>query len=429
MATEALAHAYVELYPAEAARTLDGVAASEVAALLAGQDPAPAASLLERMASEGAAGVLEALDGAAAARILEAAEPLRTAPVLARLDAPTRERLLADLRPAAAAEYRELLAHSAGTAGAIMDPRVPSFPADLAAGDLLDRLHSLRQRRVRDLLLVDGDGRLAGAVPLLDAILAEPRQRLVELAAGPSPSVQATASQEEVLDTLAGARLSGLPVVDAEGRLIGIIRQPAVVQAAQEHALGSVQAMVGAGRDERALSSPLFSVSKRLPWLNINLLTAFLAAAVVGLFEDTISRFTALAVLLPVVAGQSGNAGAQALAVTMRGLALREVRVRHWPRLLLKEGTVGLINGVAIAVVTAGGVWLWSGSPGLSGVIGVAMVVSMGMAGVAGTAIPVLLTALGQDPAQSSSIVLTTVTDVVGFGSFLGLATLASGWL
>ena len=129
--------------------------------------------------------------------------------------------------------------------------------------------------------------------------------------------------------------------------------------------------MVGAGKEERALSSPWLAVRKRLPWLNINLVTAFIAAAVVGLFENTIAQFTALAVLLPVVAGQSGNTGAQALAVVMRGLALREIRPRHAPRVLFKEGLAGTLNGIAIALVTGAGVWVWSGSLGLSAVIAV----------------------------------------------------------
>jgi magnesium transporter len=187
--------------------------------------------------------------------------------------------------------------------------------------------------------------------------------------------------------------------------------------------------MVGVSREERALSSVGFAVRKRLPWLQINLATAFLAAAVVGLFEATIAQFTALAVLLPVVAGQSGNTGAQALAVTMRGLTLHEISLREWLRVVVKESSVGMLNGVAVAVVTMAGVYLWSGSSGLSLVIGVAMVLSMTIAGIAGAGVPLVLRALGQDPAQSSSIVLTTVTDVMGFLSFLGLASAFSAVL
>lgn len=168
---------------------------------------------------------------------------------------------------------------------------------------------------------------------------------------------------------------------------------------------------------------------KRLPWLQVNLLTAFLAASVVGLFEGTIARFTALAVLLPVVAGQSGNTGAQALAVTMRGLALREIRARQWFRVTAKEATAALINGVAVAFTTAIAVYFWSRSKGLALVIFVSMILSMTAAGISGAIIPILLTRLRQDPAQSSSIILTTVTDVVGFLSFLGIATALSSML
>jgi magnesium transporter len=187
--------------------------------------------------------------------------------------------------------------------------------------------------------------------------------------------------------------------------------------------------MVGVSREEQALSGPWLAVRTRLPWLHINLLTAFAASAVVGMFESTIARFTALAVLMPVVAGQSGNTGAQAMAVTIRGLALREIRAFHWWRVARKELAVGLINGVVIALVTAGGVWVWSGTPGLAAVIGLSMVTSMCIAAVAGASVPILLAALKRDPATASSIILTTITDIVGFSSFLGLATALSALL
>jgi magnesium transporter len=187
--------------------------------------------------------------------------------------------------------------------------------------------------------------------------------------------------------------------------------------------------MFGAGKDERALSKVSLAIRKRLPWLEINLGTAFLAAAVVGMFEDTIAKITALAVFLPVVAGQSGNTGSQALAVTMRGLALREILTRHWFRVARKELFVGFTNGLAIALTTAVVAFIWMRSLGLSLVIGTAMVFSMIIAGIAGAVIPMMLKAFGQDPAQSSSIILTTVTDVIGFMSFLGLARLLSNTL
>jgi magnesium transporter len=254
-------------------------------------------------------------------------------------------------------------------------------------------------------------------------VRAEPGKRLGELVSFTPARVNALTPREEIVELFARHRLRLLPVVDLEDRLLGVIRQSAVIQAAQEEAAADLQAMVGVGRDERALSSPLVAMRKRLPWLNINLVTAFLAAAVVGIFENTIAQFTALAVLLPVVAGQSGNTGAQALAVIMRGLALREITVKQWLRVVRKEVVAGLLNGIAIAVTCGIGVFVWSQSPGLVAVICVSMILAMVAAGFAGALIPIVLTRLGQDPATSSSIILTTVTDIAGFFSFLGIAS------
>ncbi|HEX9579471.1 MAG TPA: magnesium transporter, partial [Gemmatimonadales bacterium] len=210
---------------------------------------------------------------------------------------------------------------------------------------------------------------------------------------------------------------------------VGVIRNDVLVKATEQEATADIQAMTGASRDERALSPAPFAVRRRLPWLQINLATAFAASAVVGLFEDTIAKYTALAVLLPVVAGQSGNTGMQALAVTLRGLALREIRLRHWPRVAIKELAAGAMNGVAVALVTSLGVYVWSDSIGLATVIGVAMIGSMVIASIAGASVPMVLTSLGLDPAQASAVVLTTVTDCGGFFSFLGLATVMSALL
>jgi len=288
---------------------------------------------------------------------------------------------------------------------------------------VVERLQRFRDQRIQDVFLVDAGGHLTGVVSLQDVVLSQPDRRLQTLRREPD-AVQALAPRDEVLETLESHRVSSLGVVDFDGRLIGVLRQDDLVTAVQEEAAATALRMVGASEDERALSSPLFAVRKRLPWLQINLLTAFLAASVVGIFESTIASVTALAVLLPVVAGQSGNTGAQALAVTMRGLALREIRTRQWLRVTVKEVLAGAGNGVAVALTTAAAVYLWSRSTGLAAVIGISMVISMTAAGFAGAVIPVILTALRRDPAQASSIILTTITDVVGFFSFLGIATL-----
>ena len=420
---------FIRLYPDEAARLAERLSREETAGLLERQDPALAAELLRRLPGEAAAEALREVSDGAAGPIVAALEPVTAVALLSRLDQEPRRRLVALLDPALAKELTDLMAYPADVAGGFMDPRVATFRPRTTAREALTRIRGLRGQRIQDVFLVDEEGRLTGAVGLHDLALAEPGTRLESLAAGGPVSVQAMAPREDVVAIAEAGQMASIPVVDLGERLHGVIRPGDLVAATQEAASADIQTMVGVSPDERALSRASFAVRKRLPWLQINLVTAFLAAAVVGLFESTIAQFTALAVLLPVVAGQSGNTGAQALAVTMRGLALREIRVRHWARIGGKELVVGAVNGVAVAAVTALGVYLWSDSAGLAAVMGVSMVCSMIVAGLAGASVPMALTVLGQDPAAASSIILTTVTDVVGFLTFLGFATLASGML
>jgi magnesium transporter len=309
-------------------------------------------------------------------------------------------------------------------AGGLMSARVETFRPDATAGEILDDLRTRPGGQVLDVVLVDPSAQVVGLVAIEDLATAGSSTPASDLVRRSPPSVDAMASRDEVLETLDQSKARTLPVVDAAGRLLGVLRQDALVRAVEAEFSVDMQTMVGASKEEQALSPVMFAVRKRLPWLQINLVTAFLAAAVVGLFEETIAQVTALAVLLPVVAGQSGNTGAQALAVTMRGLALREIRLRHWRQVSIKEATVGFLNGIGVSLTTSIGVYVWSRSATLSLVIGSSMLLSMVTAGLAGAVVPLMLTALRQDPAGSSSIVLTTVTDIVGFFSFLGIATL-----
>jgi magnesium transporter len=398
----------------------------EVVSLLQVQSPQRGARILGCITTAHATTVLQQLSPRLLRRILDAMDPVAATLLLANLGREQREALLDELDAGLAAELRELMSYPEGSAGRLMQPRAPAIPAGLSVRQALGRLRRHPPFETAVLVVTDDQERLVGLVDLADLVRAEATQPIRELMQEAPVRAHPLTSREEIIDLFTRYRLPLLPVTDLDGRLLGVIHQAAVIQAAQVEAATDLQAMVGVNRDERALSTPLMAMRKRLPWLNINLLTAFLAAAVVGVFENIIAQFTALAVLLPVVAGQSGNTGAQALAVIMRGLALREIRVRHWQRVLLKEMLVGALNGIAIAVVTALGVLVWSHSGGLALIIGVAMVISMALASLAGAAIPLLLTRLRQDPAQSASIILTTVTDVVGFFSFLGLATLFS---
>jgi magnesium transporter len=424
-----LARRFAQVDPDGAARVLHDVDPLASASFLAAGPPAAAAAVIERLGPDVGGEVFAALVPPVSQQVLRGLGPTVSAQLLQRLGDAERESLLESLPATDASELRAFLTYPEGSAGRSMDPRVRIYRADARAGDVVPRLRFERRRSDLAVLVADAGGRLVGAAAVADIALAPPDTRLRDLAVTTVAPVAAFASRDEVARMLDGHPVLGVPVVDLDGRPLGIIRQPDLVDIAEQDASADVQSMVGASREERALSRVSFAVRKRLPWLQINLLTAFLAASVVGLFEATIAQFTALAVLLPVVAGQSGNTGAQSLAVTMRGLALREIGLRQGLRVTLKEASVGILNGIAVSAVTMIGVYAWSGSVGLCVVIGLAMVISMAIAGVAGAAVPLALHAARQDPAQSSSIVLTTVTDVVGFFSFLGLASLFSGWL
>jgi magnesium transporter len=428
-AVAALNQRFLLDFPGEAARELESMSVEDASALLAAHAPRAVVRAWEALAPDVAREVLELLPAELSRHVLAEAEPAASVAVLSQLEPEEREKLLARLDKEVAHELRELAAYPEDSAGKMRDTRVSPLRTGMTVGDAIERLRAVRRYGLRELYVVDDDGRLAGRVEMQDLALADRARPLAEIQRGVVAAVRDLDPREEVVEVLQREPITVLPVVNHEGRFIGVIRQAELMAAVEEETSSDIQTMVGASPDERALSRPWFAVKKRLPWLQINLLTAFLAAAVVGLFEGTIAKFTALAVLLPVVAGQSGNAGAQALAVTMRGLVLREISLRHWPKVVWKEAAVGLFNGLAVALTTGIGVYFWSGSIGLVYVISIAMVISMVAAGLAGALVPILLRRFGQDPATASSIILTTVTDVVGFFSFLGIATLLAGML
>jgi magnesium transporter len=428
-AARALNNEYLKQHPDEVAHYLDGRGAAETAALLGASVPSTAAQILERLNPRVAAEAILALPPETSVLIVTAMNPGRAAPIVVSMPVPEREALLGRLEPKVANEIREVLSYPSDSAGALMDPRITAFGDETTVDGALRKMRTFKEKELDSIYLQDDTGRLSGAVPLGVLATSTPETKLKDLVRAAPLMVDVTASREEIVDRVGAQRLSTVPVVDADKHLVGVIRYRQLVAAAEAEASLSLQTMVGVGKEERALSTVPFAVRSRLPWLQINLATAFLAAAVVGLFEDTIARYTALAVLLPVVAGQSGNSGMQALAVTLRGLSLREIRISAWPRLIVKEAGVGIVNGIAVGITTMLGVFFWSHSVGLTLVIGIAMVMSMIIASICGAMVPMVLKALGQDPATSSSIVLTTFTDCGGFLSFLGLATLLSSLL
>lgn len=429
VATDALNQRYLLDLPLQAALHIEQLSISEASRSLSSQPATVLAPVWRNFTPSFGASVLLKLPESLRSEILSELSPDQALKFVTVMQPAEQERCLSGLDKDIRRELERLLVYPEGSAGRLMDSRVQVFRNSVTVSQALKTLRQSKTKTSRSLFLIDNEGKLFGKVALQDLALAEGNESLADLAESVSATVTAVSSQQEVAETMERFKIADLPVVDLEGALLGVVYNATLVHAVKEEASADAQAMVGASRDERALSKPWFAVQKRLPWLQINLLTAFLAAAVVGIFEDTIARFTALAVLLPVVAGQSGNAGAQALAVTMRGLALREITIRHWFAVMVKEVSVGFANGVAVAITCGIGVLIWSGSFGLVLVISVSMVLAMVAAGFAGALVPIMLTRFGQDPAQASSIILTTVTDVAGFFAFLGIATLLSSML
>ncbi|MBD3649258.1 MAG: magnesium transporter [Pseudomonadales bacterium] len=424
MVIDQLRESYLSRFPAEAARVLEKSPA--LAGELGELSTPSLVSMLERVDPGYLQALFQALPFEKQAEILESCSIRAALLILRSLSAGDREKLLEELPSIVGNELSSLINFPEGTAGRYMDRPVATFRPDMTVGESLERLKQTERRGLRSLYLSDEDNVLAGRVDLQDMALAEHDELMSTLMQPVEGIAYLTSPEEDLVKIFDEFRVDSVPIVDQDLKLTGVVRYQNLFQAAEDAASADIQKMVGVRADERALSRPGFAVKRRLPWLHINLVTAFVAAAVVGLFENIIAQFTALAILLPVVAGQSGNAGSQALAVTMRGLALKEISVLHWRPVLTKEVIVGVIDGLALAVTCGLGVLLWSQSLGLALVIGIAMIISLIAAGIAGALVPVVLIRLGQDPATASSIILTTVTDVAGFFSFLGTATLLS---
>jgi len=416
-------------FPYDAARKIEHLEVSDVIEAVAGQPVKILAPVWQYILPVTAAKLFRAMPNALADPLLEELLPPVAARILGYMSTDEQVERLGRLDPDIGRELTTILTFPAQTAGRLMDTRVPTFRREDTAGQTLERLRSMQMKTARNLFLVDDHHRLCGRVLFEDVALHQPDTVLGSLERQVTAFVRPMDSQAEMSAAFETKKVLDLPVVDLDNVFLGAVTHTELAHTIQEDATINLQTMVGAGKEERALSSPWFTVKKRMPWLQINLVTAFMAAAVVGIFEATIAQVTALAVLLPVVAGQSGNTGAQALAVTMRGLALREITVRQWARVMRKEVIAGVLNGVSIAITCGLGVYIWSQSIGLVLVIMVSMVLAMTAAGFAGAVIPVILTRMGQDPATSSSIILTTVTDIAGFFSFLGIATLLMQFL
>ena len=414
----------IEADPLRAAHQLESLSEDEALEALRALPPALAAALLPHLQASYAGALLGDADEQMVASVANRLDPKRATAILMHVAPEIRERLLPHLSEGLRREVQEQLTYPVDSIGRMMSTHFLAFHDTMRAEDAVRKIRALARTGMPSsyVYVIDDQDTLLGVLNMHSLMLAPEQAMLSTIMNRNIFSLPAFTDREEAARQLSKRRYFAAPVVDPDGHILGIVKAEHLLADVHKEATEDLLRMVGAGSDERAFSPVTFSLRKRLPWLHVNLLTAFMAAAVVASFEDLIAQLTVLAVFLPVIAGQGGNAGAQSLAIVMRGLVMREVPKNKRVRLIAKETLLGLINGVATGAVTGVIAWLWYGSPALGFVVGLGMAVNVVFAGLAGASIPLVMKALRLDPAQCSSIILTTVTDVVGFLAFLALA-------
>jgi len=374
--------------------------------------------------------MLEALDDATLASVCSSSAPDDAADLLDFLDQDRRSRVLEVLGAAQGAKLESLLEGEEETAGSLMNTEFFALDEDLTVAEAIEAIRQYpRKESFFYVYCVDSEQHLVGVLSLRSLILADPASKLRDIMGQSVVRTQIDSKPEEVAQLVSKYDLLSIPVVDLQNRLVGVVTVDDILDVIQEQAEEDLLHLAGVDISERVTTPAGESWRTRFPWLAVNLVTAFIAASVVRLFEGTIQRWTALAAFMPIVAGMGGNAGTQTLTVFVRALALREIDWRSGLRPVWKELIVGFANGTAIGALTATIVGLWTGDWILGAILFSAMCVNLVIAGVAGALVPLFLERFGFDPAVASSIFVTTCTDVGGFFSFLGLATLAVHFL
>jgi magnesium transporter len=319
-----------------------------------------------------------------------------------------------------------LLPYEETSAGGLMSHGYVACSEPATVRDAIDLIRRMRPPadRAHEIYLTDAQQVLLGTVSLRDLIVAPPETPLITIAQRDVHAAQPETDQEEVAALMQRYNLVAVPVVDAAGRLLGVTTADDLVDVLEEEATEDMHRFAGMGEGESALAPVRRSLRSRMPWLLVNLMTAFAAAAIVAPFEGTISRVSALAVLMPIIAGHAGNTGTQVATLVVRGLAVGDVRLRNTLTILRKEVAFGLVHGALAGLLTAALAVAISGNWWLGGVAFLALVLNVIIAGTFGAAIPLALRWRGSDPALASSIWLTTFTDMLGFLMLLGFGTL-----
>jgi magnesium transporter len=402
---------------------------ADAVSLLSTRHPADQADLLEELdedvldrllaaiSPDQAADIFENLDEDVRADLARRMTPRALASVLDRVQEDVEADIVQDLPPEQVEQVlplledrevvQELLTHAEESAGGLMTPDVLALQRDWTVEETIEFLR-----------------RLQGIVSLRDIIVASPAERLEDIMSTDVISIAAGSDREAAAERMRHYNLLALPVVDSEGRLLGVITADDVLDVQVEEATEDIYRMAGVGVKEWAFSPVLESASRRVPWLTFNMLWAFAGAAIISVFQGTISRAAAVAVFMPMIAGQAGNAGIQTATIVVRSMALGELGTGDVLKVLRKEWALGLIKGTIFGTTLGLIAWLWKGNENLGLIAGAAMFLNMFVASTTGVLIPMTLRRLGIDPATIAGVFDTMVTDFMGFLIYLGLATL-----
>ncbi len=390
-------------------------------------------SLLDAVSQSGAhdaADLLEQASGEDAAKVLQQLNPMVAQHVLDEMQEQPRTAAMTFVPLRKARQWASNREHPEDSVGWLMEEPVAVFKPEANARDTIEEVRKLAKKAfITYGYITDQEERLLGLLVMRDLMLAEPDAKLSDVMLRDPFKLDPDMELTEAMKMVVNKHYPVYPVCSKDGILLGLVRGQTLFEARAIEISAQVGSMVGVEKEER-LSTPLLrSLRYRHPWLQVNLLTCFVAAAVVGLFEGTLDRLVLLAVFLPVLAGQSGNTGCQALAVALRGMTLGDLKAGEERRLVIKEGLLGLLNGMLVGVSAGVGMWVYArmnhhpDALMLAFVVWVAMTLSCVVSGLSGALIPLLLRKFGADPATASSIFLTTATDVISMGTFLGLAT------
>lgn len=427
----------------------------DVRQLLGELHSADIADLVERLDDKNQARIMELLDTSRAAEVLslveehhqpeivEAISEEKLPEIVDEMDSDDAADILDDLPRAEAEEIleampkeeseevRQLLAYPEDSAGGLMQTELVDVTPEMTLAEAAGRVRELAQEvdDVQNIYVVDHKGLLRGVMPLQTLILESPDKQVQSILTDQYFSVTADVDQEKVAELFQKYDLLSLPVTNQKGILLGRIMVDDVVDVIQEEASEDIYRLAGVDTEEHVTDTPFRSMKLRLPWLMTNVFTAMVAASVVGFFQETIQKAVILAVFMPIVASVGGNAGTQSLAVITRGIALGELEFGNAKKALLKEVIAGVLNGILVGALLAAVGLFWAHSPVLGYSLGLAMICNMFIASLAGTAIPLMLKWAKVDPALASGVIVTACTDMAGFFSFLGLATLFMNYL